>query len=385
MQYCEICGEPVEGRFCRMCGAPAGAGGAATQTSAAVPAQSRGYGAAQGVPAAADPMTATFAGAVPAHYGAEPTQMLGATAAPASTQMLGATATPADFDAYFRSEDGSPGLHGQTQLLAPVVDDYQVRPPHDGVHAPAGGSGGRGADAYPDEPRSNRPVIFVTLGAVAAVAAVILVLLYLGNQATNSNTASGASSTATAGSTVAPQGGGVIQVPTDGASLAPTTAAPSTGAAAPAAAQFQGDSLPLGPGSSGSWVKWVQEQLSVLGYYQGAASGNFDQATASAVQRFQAAANVTGDAAGTVGMHTIVALASAGSTPSLHVGSRSASVSRLNTALSLATGEHLSGSRYTMSTAAAVMRYQASVGLTPTGQADAATWAKLQDGTLAAG
>jgi peptidoglycan hydrolase-like protein with peptidoglycan-binding domain len=86
-----------------------------------------------------------------------------------------------------------------------------------------------------------------------------------------------------------------------------------------------------------------------------------------------------------VGAHTVEALEAAGSTPSLHVGSRSSDVSRLNAALTYATGTHLSGSRYTMSTAAAVLKYQAAVGLTPTGQVDAATWAKLQDGTLATG
>ena len=175
----------------------------------------------------------------------------------------------------------------------------------------------------------------------------------------------------------------MIQVPTDGASLSPSRPAPT--ATTSAAGQFSGDGLPLGPGSSGSWVRWVQEKLEALGYYHGAVTGDFDQATALAVQQFQAAANVTGDAASTVGMHTIVALAAAGSTPNLHVGSRSSDVSRLNSALSLATGAHLSGGRYTMSTASAVMQYQAAVGLTPTGQVDAATWAKLQDGTLAGG
>jgi peptidoglycan hydrolase-like protein with peptidoglycan-binding domain len=369
MDYCGHCGEPVEGRFCRMCGTAVAAPGGAPETLAALsPAQGRGYGPAQGAVAApADPTT--FMAAPRGGYGPEPTQALGA--------------TPSDFDAYFRTEDGTPGLHGQTQLLPPVLDDYQAPAPQTGPRTPPGGHGhgGRG-NGDGDGPRSNRPLLLVA-GAVVVVAAVILGLLYLGNQSTGSNTASGTSTTPAA-TAAASQSAGVLQVPTDGASIAPTTAAPSTTSAA-ATGQFSGDNLPLGPGSSGEWVKWVQEKLSALGYYHGQASGSFDQATALAVQQFQAAARVTGDAASTVGMHTIVALAAAGSTPNLHLGSRSSDVSRLNTALSYATGSHLSGSRYTMSTAEAVARYQSAVGLTPNGQVDAATWAKLQDGTLANG
>jgi peptidoglycan hydrolase-like protein with peptidoglycan-binding domain len=371
MDYCGHCGEPVEGRFCRMCGTAVAVPGGARETLAAVsPAQGRGYGAAQGAVAApVDP--ATLAAAPQAGYGPEPTQMLGA--------------TPSDFDAYFRTEDGTPGLHGQTQLLPPVLDDYQAPVPQTAPHTPPGGHGhGAHGNGDGDGPRSNRPLLLVA-GAVVVVAAVILGLLYLGNQSTGSNTASDTAATPTASAAPPSAGVGVLQVPTDGASLAPSTpAAPSTTSAA-ATGQFSGDNLPLGPGSSGEWVKWVQEKLSALGYYHGQASGHFDQATALAVQQFQAAAGVTGDAASTVGMHTIVALAAAGSTPNLHLGSKSSDVSRLNTALSYATGSHLSGSRYTMSTAEAVMRYQSAVGLTPNGQVDAATWAKLQDGTLANG
>jgi peptidoglycan hydrolase-like protein with peptidoglycan-binding domain len=361
MEYCGYCGEPAEGRFCRMCGAPVGAAEGAAQPFAAVPGQGRGYGAAQGAATAAGP-----------GYGPEP------------TQMLGTTATPAEFDAYFRSEDGSPGAHGQTQLLPPVLDDYRMRPPQGEAHTPPGGSGGRPSHAEEEDSGPNRPVILVTLGAVVAVAVIILALLYLGNRSTGSNTASGPSpSVAASGTAGATQGGGLLQIPTDGASLTPTTAAPSTAAAPPA--QFHGDTLPLGPGSSGTWVKWTQEKLKQLGYYHGSASGDFDQATASAVQRFQAAAGVGGDAAGTVGTSTLVALDAAGSTPNLHLGNHSSDVSRLNSTLSLATGQHVSGSRYSMSTVAAVTAYQRAVGLTPTGQVNAATWAKLQDGTVAAG
>jgi peptidoglycan hydrolase-like protein with peptidoglycan-binding domain len=364
MEYCGHCGEPVEGRFCRMCGTAVAAGAGAQETLAALPAQGRGYGALQG--AVEEP--ATLGAASQAGYGPEPTQVL--------------SAPPSDFDAYFRSEDGTPGLHGQTQLLPPIIDDHRAPTPQGEMRTPPGGHGHGGHGGDGDEPRSNRPMLLVA-GAVVVVAAVIIGLLYLGNQGNGSDNASSSSTTPAATGSAATQNGGVLQIPTDGASVSPTTAAPSTTGAA--SGQFSGDDFPLGPGSSGEWVKWVQEKLTALGYYHGSLSGTFDQATALAVQQFQAAASVTGDAASTVGMHTVVALAAAGSTPSLHLGSRSSDVSRLNTALSYATGEHLSGSRYTMSTAAAVAKYQRAVGLTPTGQVDAATWAELQDGTLATG
>jgi len=172
--------------------------------------------------------------------------------------------------------------------------------------------------------------------------------------------------------------------------VAPTTAAPTTAAttasataSATAAGSFSGDSLPLGPGSSGSLVEWVQQRLEQLGDYHGSVSGDFDQATALAVQQFQASAGVTGDAASTVGQHTLVALAAAGNTPNLRFGNHSSAVSRLDEALDFATGGNLSGDRYSMQTAAAVAQYQQSVGLQPTGQVNAATWSKLQTGTLA--
>jgi peptidoglycan hydrolase-like protein with peptidoglycan-binding domain len=145
---------------------------------------------------------------------------------------------------------------------------------------------------------------------------------------------------------------------------------------------FHGDSLPLGPGSQGSWVKWVQNRLHQLGYYHGSISGDYDQATALAVQQFQASAGVTGDPASTAGQHTLVALAAAGSTPNLRYGTRSSDVARLDEALDLAEGANLSGDKYSIQTAEAVAQYQQSVGLQPSGQVDGATWAKLQTGTL---
>jgi peptidoglycan hydrolase-like protein with peptidoglycan-binding domain len=357
MEYCGNCGEAAEGRFCRMCGAPVGM---AAQVAA---------------PAEANQMVSAAPG-----YAGEPTQMVGQRYGGEPTELI--SPTPAEFDSLFRSEDGQPGMHGQTQLLPPVVEaDYSMAPPRSGAAAPPGAAE---YDRYAgdDEPRSNRPVILATVGAVVVAAGVILGLLYLGNQSTNSPASSGTPAAGVTSSATTTAGAGPISIPSDGATI--TTGAPTTAATSAAAGAFQGDSLPLGPGSQGGVVKWVQEKLKQLNYYQGSATGTFDQATAVAVQQFQAAAGVTGDPASTVGLHTLVALEAAGSTPNLHMGSRASSeIGRLNAALSYATGTKLSGDRYTMSTAAAVLRYQQAVGLTPTGQVDAATWAKLQTGTLA--
>lgn len=357
MEYCGNCGEPAEGRFCRMCGTPVGDVTAqATQAMAAVPA---GYGAeaTQGMPVVPGP----------AGYGAEPTQVVRV------VQELPPTQPPSEFDSLFRSADGGPGLHGQTQLLPPVVDtDYRMQPPGGGAYPP-------GSDED-DEPGANRPVVIATIGAVVVAAGVILGLLYLGNSGNSGSNASSTTSTHAAGANAsASQGANVISVPTNTAPPSPSAASTS---AIPTGA-YHGDSLPLGPGSQGSLVKWVQEKLKSLGYYQGAATGTFDQATALAVQQFQAAAGVTGDPASTVGQHTRLALAASGSTPALRPGVRSADVSRLNQSLVYAEGASLSGSRYSTTTAAAVAFYQQQVGLPPTGMMDAATWAKLQSGTLA--
>jgi hypothetical protein len=361
-----------------MCGTPVGATSAAAAsgiTAMAARPYGGGYGAGQ---TGVQPVAAAQAAyAVPGGYGgygAEPTEQL--------------AATPIEFDALFRNEDGSPGAHGQTQLLPPVVEaDYRMPPPGAAAPPPGGRDGADGPGE--DGPRANRPVILATVGAVVVAAGVILGLLYLGNQsASNSSSASATTTTGPASTASVTQNGGQISVPTDGATLGPTATATATTPSSPATSadgSFHGDSLPLGPGSSGSWVKWVQQRLKQLGYYHGSDSGGFDQATALAVQQFQANAGVTGDAASTVGLHTIVALESAGSTPNLRAGDRSSDVARLNAALTYATGTRVSGSRYSMATEADVLRYQQVVGLRPTGQVDAATWAKLQDGTLATG
>jgi peptidoglycan hydrolase-like protein with peptidoglycan-binding domain len=308
-------------------------------------------------------MAAVSAGQGAAGYGAEPTQVVGMPLPP--------TQPPSEFDSLFRTPDGGPGLHGQTQLLPPVVaTDYRMQPPGGTPFPPGSGE---------EEPRTNRPVVLATIGAVVVAAGVILGLLYLGNQGNTGSTASGAT-TAASTSASASQAPNVISVPTQSASPTPTAASSS---AATTSAAFSGDSLPLGPGSQGSLVKWVQQKLKQLGYYHDDVTGTYDQATALAVQQFQAAAGVTGDAASTVGEHTRLALEAAGSKPGLRYDQRNQDVSRLNQSLDLAEGASLSGSRYTIQTAEAVAFYQQSVGLQPTGQMDGATWTKLQTGTLA--
>ncbi|HTJ70025.1 MAG TPA: peptidoglycan-binding domain-containing protein [Actinospica sp.] len=357
MEYCGNCGEFAEGRFCRMCGTPVGdVTGLDTQAMAAV---STGYGY--------EPTQALAA--VPAGYGAEPTQVFGG-------MPTAPVQPPSEFDSLFRSADGGPGMHGQTQMLPPVVEtDYRMQPP-DGGRIPSARR-----DPDEDEPRTSRPVVIATVGAVVVAAGVILGLLYLGNQGNTTTAGSTTTTQAGAANASASQAPGVISVPTTSSSPTPSSA--PTSAAASTSAGFHGDSLPLGPGSQGSLVKWVQERLKQLGYYQGSVTGSFDQATALAVQQFQAASGVTGDAASTVGAHTRLALEAAGSTPSLRPGTRNADVSRLNQSLDYAESAGLSGSRYTMTTAEAVAFYQQAVGLTPTGEMDASTWAKLQSGTLA--
>jgi peptidoglycan hydrolase-like protein with peptidoglycan-binding domain len=133
-------------------------------------------------------------------------------------------------------------------------------------------------------------------------------------------------------------------------------------------------------------VKYVQERLDQLQFYNGPVTGQFDQATAAAVQQFQGAAKVQGDPAGVVGRSTMTALVAAGSQPDLRLNGfdNSGDTKRLQQALDYAEGAGLPASgNFNNSTRNAVMRYQSAVGLAPTGQVDAQTWDKLQSGTLA--
>lgn len=373
MEYCNQCGELVEGRFCRMCGAPTAvaAAQAAVSTAGAAAGYQDGYGHGYGAPVAYAP-----AGEAESTQYFEPGSLY---EPPAAAPI---PSTPVEFDGFFRSEDGAPTPHSHTQLLPPVPRDYRMDPP-EGSRVPPQPPVYDDLDQDAEDARHRRLLMYGTLGAVLLAAAVILGMLYLGN---NGDPTANAGATATASTGQSPAASatgdaGQVVVPTESAGTTPTTAAaaPSTNAAG----SFSGDSLPLGPGSRGTLVSYVQRRLQELGYYHGSVSGSFNQATALAVQQFQAAAGVTGDAASTVGQHTMVALIAAGKTPNLHAGSRSADVSRLDQALNEALGTRIQVSnRFTATTAEEVMRYQSAVGLPPTGQVDAATWAKLQSGAL---
>lgn len=374
MEYCNQCGELVEGRFCRMCGAPTAvaAAQAAVATAGTAAGYQDGYGHGYGAPVAYAP-----AGAAESTQHFAPGSLYGAQAAEPIPS------TPAEFDGFFRSEDGAPTPHSHTQLLPPVQHDYRMDPP-EGSRIPPQPPVYDDRDVDEDEldARHRRLLMYGTLGAVLLAAAVILGMLHMGGNGDPAANAGAVTSGAGQSPAASATGdAGQVVVPTQSAGTTPTTApaAPSTSAAG----TFSGDSLPLGPGSRGSLVSYVQRRLQQLGYYHDSVSGSFNQATALAVQQFQAAANVTGDAASTVGQHTMVALIAAGNTPNLRAGSRSADVSRLDQALNEALGTHIQVSnRFNANTAEEVMRYQSAVGLPPTGQVDAATWAKLQSGAL---
>ncbi len=334
MEYCGNCGEPAEGRFCRMCGAPVGMAQVASPVKA-TPTIDGGRATAKKL--AADDFC-HFVGRHPAPYGvdqAHPDAVPDADPAERSR--------PPSSTACSGARTGSPGCTARPSLLPPVVESGlpDVSRLGGGATTPPGAAE---YDRYlgdDDEPRSNRPVILATVGAVIVAAAVILGLLYLGNQSTQSPTG---------GSTAA---GGAARPPPPAKARGPParSAIPSDGAKVPslsastprprrrrprrrASAAFQRRLLRCRsvPAPQGGLVKWVQERLKQLGYYQGSTDGTFDQATAAAVQQFQATAGVTGDPASTVGLHTLVALEAAGSTPNLRTGSRSPEVGRLNLA-----------------------------------------------------
>lgn len=398
MIYCGSCGEPAEGRFCRMCGA-----------------------------ATADPATG-YVGA-PGQPDAEPTQMVPGAMAMAATHQVPYPQAPypqapytqapqpqapqpqaqfpgpqpgqpgSDFDALFRQPGGVVTPHQQTQLLQPVEADYRMAPPgatdgglpgqgpfqaapYQGGYPP--GSAGAPAEEEWDEgeePAIRKPVLLGTIGAVVAASAVILGLLYIGshNNAASANATTTGSATAAAGTPSASIGD--INLPAVSAS----SASPSKSASASPSQSASGNTaLPLTPGSTGKYVTYVQERLRQLRFYRGPINGQYDTATAQAVVQFQGAAHVNGDPAGTVGRSTLTALIAAGSKPNLRPGVNDpGDTKRLQDALDTAENAGLQASgRYDAATAAAVARYQIAVGVQPTGSMNAQTWAALQSGSV---
>ena len=388
MYYCSSCGEAGDGRFCRMCG-----------TALSSPADQSG------------------------------TVQLASVAA---TQVIGTgtgTGLGSEFDGLFRSDDGSHTPFEQTRMLQQIPGsgygagaepgmgvggDYRMQAPGLGTLPAYAATAtiasqspqGMPVDEYPPPPGRydegwgteerdehdgpRKGVIYGALGAVAVAIAVIGALLYFGTpNATNGSNVAGGLSSTPAASGQSSQGALVLPsaVPTSPQAAATTNAAQPPAGAPTAAPPRNGKSaLPLSLGSTGSLVKYVQERLDQLQFYNGPANGDFDQATALAVQQFQSAAQVQGDPAGVVGRSTMTALVAAGSQPDLRMSGfgNSGDTKRLQDALDYAENAGLSASgNFNNATRNAVMRYQSAVGLVPTGQVDAQTWDKLQSGTLA--
>jgi peptidoglycan hydrolase-like protein with peptidoglycan-binding domain len=355
VSYCSSCGEPGEGRFCRMCG-----------TAYSAPAAS----APRWQQSDATQVVAAFA-ATPAHESAH-------------------FQPDSSFDSLFRRPAGEPNPHSQTSLLPPVAADYRMAPPEP-PHGPAApslyGTGYQTADqreewAEKDTPRSRRPVILGTVAAVCAAGAVILGLLYVGSRNGSPSSAAPAGASLAASAPGQPSIGTVMLPPV--ASTAPASARPSASASSRASAKSTVDSgFPLSQGSTGTRVQWVQQRLQKLGYYHGSVNGQFDAATAQAVIAFQSSAQVTADPPGTVNRATYTALIAAGTKPDLKLNSKSVDVKRVQEALNAAENAGLTvNSKYDDNTMAAVWRYQSGVDVQPSGSMDGETWAKLQSGTV---
>lgn len=370
MSYCSSCGEPVEGRFCRMCGAPF-----------------------EAVPAEAVAATSLQQGGIPTAAAHRPTH---------------AQPPESAFESLFRQPEGQVNPHSLTQMIPPVEADYRMPPPGSaqfdafgpaperttvlpshlgGAYPPAPGDGayppggGEEPEDWDDEPGVRKPVLWGTIGAVVAASAVILGLLYIGSHNNNANAATGSTASSSPGVSTTQATVGSVNLAPGSASASPSpSSSPSPSASMPANG---GTTLPLTLGSTGSYVHYVQARLQQLGYYHGPVNDQFDQATAQAVTSFQGRAQVTGDPAGTVGRSTLTALIAAGSQPDLHLGQRSGDVKRLQDALNVAehAGLNVSG-RYDAATALAVERYQSQVGVRGTGMMNAQTWAALQSGTV---
>ncbi len=359
--YCGSCGEPVEGRFCRMCGAP--------------------Y-----APVPAEAVAATVVHSAQSPY--QQTQQV--------HRATHAQPPESDFESLFRPPEGQVSPHGRTQVMRPVQADYRMPPP-----APAGPQPGtvspfgtaptqvvhpRPGDGHPpgpgrndedwddDEPRGIRkPVVWATAAAVAVASAIILGLIYIGNHNGAHAAGDGATTTPTTPSSA--------QQTVTSVDLAPGSASPSASASASPTSAQGSTTLPLSIGSTGQYVHYVQTRLRQLGYYHGSVTSHYDQATAQAVTKFQDRAEVTGDPSGTVGRSTLTALLAAGSQPNLHVGQRSGDVRRLQEALNSAENAGLTiTGRYDAATFAAVGHYQQQIGVDPTGSMDQETWDALQSG-----
>ncbi|REF37223.1 glycoside hydrolase domain-containing protein [Thermasporomyces composti] len=135
----------------------------------------------------------------------------------------------------------------------------------------------------------------------------------------------------------------------------------------------------LSSGSSGAAVRAAQCLLDGLGFDPGPIDGLFGPATQAAVTSFQRSRGLDPD--GIVGPRTWTALLSAGSTPTLRLGSTGSAVSRLQRALTAALGRTVTiDGVFGSQTEQAVRDYQASRSLDVDGIVGAQTWGALQAG-----
>ena len=133
-------------------------------------------------------------------------------------------------------------------------------------------------------------------------------------------------------------------------------------------------------GYHGAEVTAAQCLLASSGFDPGDATGVLGWRTAAAVRSFKAAIGMTSDDS-SIRQWVWMALLSAGSTPFLHLGSTGSEVRRVQRALTarLQRTVAISGT-FDTATRSAVIAYQQTARLTPTGTVGAVTWHALQSG-----
>lgn len=137
----------------------------------------------------------------------------------------------------------------------------------------------------------------------------------------------------------------------------------------------------LRTGRRGRAVSSVQCLLRTVGHKTVAASGRYDDRTAQVVTRFQRSRGLR--TSGVVDRRTWLALLSAGPRPVLKQGSAGPSVRRLQRSLDAALpGRVKVHGGFDGRTVAAVRRYQALVGLRPSGIVAEGTWKALSRGKV---
>ncbi|MCP3797788.1 peptidoglycan-binding protein [Allokutzneria sp. A3M-2-11 16] len=137
----------------------------------------------------------------------------------------------------------------------------------------------------------------------------------------------------------------------------------------------------LAAGASGDAVKAAQCVLRANGFStgEGDPTGTLDEATATAVKKFQTAKGLP--ATGAVDARTWTALLSAGSTPQVRDGSSGEAVGRVQRALNAAVAAKLDiDGQFGPDTTAAVKEYQSARGLAADGVVGTDTWKVFQAG-----